>query len=347
MTRHRTIKFVSLALALFGAECAPGTRALAESSFAPDCSGWLQRDWWEPENSRTPGDVAYCARNNQGQDLAHPLREVVNDRFPEDTGASAARALLAAGADPNHRDRYKWTPLTYWALNGRGGYDPNQRNRSEAADEAQVRALLEAGADPNTPRRGNFRSNPASLIPPLSAGLFDVRPRGRLSAATGYSLGSMGIAPNQGWRPLHLAAAFRTPLGAIEALLEHGADPDLTIAEGQDWTALHAAGFAGRPAVIRLLLEHGADPSVVTSRRGWTPLHALAWSGGRNGVDTMDSVKLLLAGGVDPSARDSQGRTMWQIIVKRHGARLKKMLGTGQVSDESRAILARLQKAGS
>ena len=347
MTRYRVIKIVFLVLGLFGAECATVTPALAETATVPDCSGWLQRDWWEPENRRTPGEIVYCARNHQGQDLAHPLREVVNDRFPEDTGATATRALLAAGADPNNRDRFKWTPLTYWALNGRGGYDPHQRNRTEAADEAQVRALLEAGADPNTPRRGNFRSNPASLIPPLSAGLFDVRPRGRLSAATGYSLGSMGIAPNQGWRPLHLAAAFRAPLGSIRALLEHGADPDLTIAQGQDWTALHAASFAGRPAVIRLLLEHGADPSVVTSRRAWTPLHALAWSGGRNGSDTMESVKLLLAAGVDPSARDSRGRTMWQIIVKRHGARLRKMLGAGQVTDESRAVLAKLQKAGS
>ena len=346
MTRYRTIKIASLVLGLFGAECETGTLALAETATAPDCSGWLQRDWWNPENGRTPRDVAFCARNHRGQDLAHPLREVVNDRFPEDSGASATRALLAAGADPNFRDRYRWTPLTYWALNGRGGYDPDQRNRTEAADEAQVRALLEAGADPNTPRRGNFRSNPASVIPPLSAGLFEVRPNGRLSSATGYSLGSMGIAPNQGWRPLHLAAAFRTPLGSIEALLDHGADPNLTIAEGQDWTALHAASFAGRPAVISLLLEHGADPTVVTSRRGWTPLHALAWSGGRNPADTMESVKLLLAAGVDPSARDSQKRTMWQIIVKRHGARLKKMLDGGRVSDESRAVLAQLQKAG-
>ena len=347
MTRYRTITIASLVLGLVGAECATGTRALAESATVPDCSGWLQRDWWEPENRRTPGDVVYCARTNRGRDLAHPLREVVNDRFPEDTGASATQAILAAGADPNHRDRYKWTPLTYWALIGRGGYDSDQRNRSEAADEAQVRALLEAGADPNTPRRGNFRSNPASLIPPLSAGLFDVRPRERLSAATGYSLGSMGIAPNQGWRPLHLAAAFRTPLGSIRALLEHGADPNLTIADGQDWTALHAASLTGRPDVIRLLLEHGADPKLVTSRRGWTPLHVLAWSGGRNRADTMESAKLLLAAGVDPSARDNRGRTMWQIIVKRHGARLKKLLDARQVSDESRAVLATLQEAGS
>ena len=98
--------------------------------------------------------------------------------------------------------------------------------------------------------------------------------------------------------------------------------------------------------MIRLLLEHGADPSVLTTRRGWTPLHALAWSGGRNRPDAMESARLLLAAGVDPTVRDSRGRTIWQIIVKRHGARLKRMLETGQVSDESRAILASLQKAG-
>ncbi len=118
-------------------------------------------------------------------------------------------------------------------------------------------------------------------------------------------------------------------------MLEHGADPNLTIAKGQDWTALHAAGFAGRPDVISLLLDHGADPSAVTSRRGWNP------------TDTIESVKLLLAAGVDPAVRDSRGRTMWQIIVTRNGARLTRMLGAGQVSDESRAVLAKLRTAGS
>ena len=197
MTRWHATRIAFLVLALSGLEFAAGAPGLAESTANLDCSHWLRRDWWGPEHRRTPGDIVTCARKHRGQDLARPLREVVNDRFPEDTDASATRALLAAGADPEYRDRYKWTPLTYWALNGRGGYDLRQRNRSEAADEAQVRALLEAGADPNTPRRGNFRSASASLIPPLSAGLFDVRPEGRLSAATGYSLGSMGIAPNQ------------------------------------------------------------------------------------------------------------------------------------------------------
>ncbi len=170
MTKHCTIRIVTLVLGLLGAECAISTLALAETAAATNCNGWLHRVWWKPENNRTPADVVHCAGNHQGQDLAHPLREVVSDRFPEDTGASATRALLAAGADPNHRDRFKWTPLTYWALNGRGGYDPDQRNRTEAADEAQVRALLEAGADPNTPRRANFRSNPASLIPHFPPG---------------------------------------------------------------------------------------------------------------------------------------------------------------------------------
>ena len=345
MTRCHAFKITSLVLALLGTEFVTGTLASAETATTPDCSDWSGRDWWKPENRRTPGDVVHCARLHQGKNLARPLREVLNDRFPEDTDASATRALLEAGADPNFRDRYKWTPLTYWALNGRGGYD--QRNRSDTADEAQMRALLEAGADPNIPRRGNFRSSSASLIPPLSAGLLDVRPKGRLAAATGYSTGSMGIAPNQGWRPLHMAAAFRTPLGSIEAMLEAGADPNLTIAKGQDWTALHAAGFAGRPEVIRLLLEYGADPSAVTTRRGWTPLHALAWSGGRNPADTIESVKLLLDAGVEPSVRDSRGRTMWAIVVKRHGKRLRKMLDARRISDESRAVLISLQKAGS
>ena len=49
--------------------------------------------------------------------------------------------------------------------------------------------------------------------------------------------------------------------------------------------------------------------------------------------------------GVDPAARDTKGRTAWDLIMDRHGRKLRKALDDGQVSAEGRAILAQLQKA--
>ena len=108
---------------------------------------------------------------------------------------------------------------------------------------------------------------------------------------------------------------------AIQILLDHGADPNMTIARGQDWAALLAASHAGWPEVVRLLLKHGADATAVSSRRGWTPLHRLAWSGGRNLSDTTETARILLEDGVDRAARDAKGRTAWDLIWTATAAR--------------------------
>ncbi|MCY4141321.1 MAG: ankyrin repeat domain-containing protein [Rhodobacteraceae bacterium] len=133
----------------------------------------------------------------------------------------------------------------------------------------------------------------------------------------------------------------------LKALLEAGADPNLTIARGQEWTALHVASYVGRPGVVSLLLKHNADATAVTTQRRWTPLHGLVWSGGRNLADTTETARILLDAGVDPAAaaKDASGRTAWDIIQKRHGEQLQKMLDAGEVPPETRQILAHLHTA--
>jgi ankyrin repeat protein len=102
--------------------------------------------------------------------------------------------------------------------------------------------------------------------------------------------------------PLEWAALFDQP-GAVEALLDAGADPDEK--SGHDNTALISAASEGpdrRVAVVKALLEAGAD---VNGRgmSGVTALHEAAASG-RLGI-----VELLLKSGADVNAMDDSGNT--------------------------------------
>lgn len=78
------------------------------------------------------------------------------------------------------------------------------------------------------------------------------------------------------WAPLHFAAAKRGCLKVIEALVESGADVNLTDTNG--WTALHYAANNGNKPAINYLLSKKADPNS-TTQDGTTPLQ-LAIRGG-------------------------------------------------------------------
>lgn len=62
-------------------------------------------------------------------------------------------------------------------------------------------------------------------------------------------------------RPLHSAVASRDR-GAVAALLEAGADPDVRQRGG--FTPLHGAAHAGDAEMVELLLASGADASLTT-----------------------------------------------------------------------------------
>ena len=90
------------------------------------------------------------------------------------------------------------------------------------------------------------------------------------------------------------------------------------------FTPLHAAAYAGDPAIAELLIEHGADVNA-KSELLVTPLHAAAEE------DHADLVKLLIARGALVDAKEAGGytpltratlkqRTDVMVLLKRNGA---------------------------
>ena len=115
-----------------------------------------------------------------------------------------------------------------------------------------------------------------------------------------------------GFTALHFAAFFGYP-GAVDLLLERGAEVD---AFGRGWmtgTALHSAASREGAEIVGRLLDAGADPNVRQSA-GWTPLHAAAHNG------DLASLDLLLAAGADPAATNDEGRSVLQLAEERGDA---------------------------
>ena len=305
------------------------------NELAEDCRAWKKTVLSEA----TPDDVIRCLEQDPAIVLESDLRgrtllhQVALIHFREAPDARTTRAILEAGADPNARWQFGETPLheiigVRWPLLWR----KPERLREPETTVAMVRAMLEHGADPNE----------RVLTTKQQFG----RPKSVILAVKNRSWDGESVVVREEFTPLMQAIRQNESPEIVRVLLEYGADPDLG-SKHENWSSLHMAAYKGNPDVIQLLLNHGANPRAITTERQWTPLHVLAWSGGQIRADTMESVKLLLEAGVDPTVRDNRGRTMWQIVMKRHGARLKKMLAAGQVSDESHSVLVHLQKTGS
>src|ERR1051325_990972 len=104
-----------------------------------------------------------------------------------------------------------------------------------------------------------------------------------------------------GWSALHLAA-FSGATGAVQLLLDHGADLHVRARNKFKNTPLQVALLDGQLATARLLIERGADPNV-RQAHGFAPLHEAALFGRRDLVD------LLLEAGAEINARADDGRT--------------------------------------
>jgi ankyrin repeat protein len=193
----------------------PGGSALELLDAFPD----IREDPWV---ALTLGDASAIpdATRPGGPLQRPPLAYVTRSRVASDT-VSAARDLLARGADPNGPAAEEWTNLSIACARG---------------DAQLVRVLLEAGADPN-----DNDSLYHSVEPGDSACL-------RLLLDHG--------AVVNGTSALHHALDYDR-VEPVRLLLEHGGDPN----ESSDWPALHHAALRGRsPEFARLLVEHGADP---------------------------------------------------------------------------------------
>lgn len=105
-------------------------------------------------------------------------------------------------------------------------------------------------------------------------------------------------------------AAFFAHGEAVERLLAHGAAVDIPAANPTMVQPLHSA-VAGRSAeVVRLLLAAGADPDA-RQQMGFTPLMGAAGTG-----DT-EMVEALLAAGADPALEADDGRTAADLARER------------------------------
>jgi ankyrin repeat protein len=112
--------------------------------------------------------------------------------------------------------------------------------------------------------------------------------------------------PGPGWRraapgvdlgpetELRLAVQ-RGDLGALERLLEGGADPDQRFVwDGE--TPLTVAALNRRPGIVEYLLARGASVDAITPRL--SALRAAVWQ------DDLETVRMLLEAGADPSPED-------------------------------------------
>jgi ankyrin repeat protein len=212
-----------------------------------------------------------------------------------------ARILIDAGAKVNQTTRYGWTPLLTATQN---------RHYKLAV------YLLEHEADPNIATNGGWRP---------------------LYIATDNRNIESGDYPVRKPDMDHLEY--------IKLLLDHGADVNARVCGVQStpqkcvgdstetrtnftmqWlyedgaTPFLRAAQSGDVTLMKLLLAHGADPKISTTN-GDTPLSVAAGIGWVEGVtferseaDNLEAVKMCLDLGLDPNARDGDGR------VPLHGA---------------------------
>jgi ankyrin repeat protein len=250
--------------------------------------------------------------------LGDDLRDAVRDG-----SVDRVKSLLESGADANSKYENGYTPIYF------------------AADPKIVDLLIAHGAKLNIRDRAGLQSpiedaaEQYDLVPEhretwrtIVAKMRDAGAEYTINAAiymNDVPFVEKRLATDRSWvnkrggaQCVPLRVAARTGrLKICKLLLKHGADPN-AFEEGVGHPIMVNA--VKHPAVVKLLIEHRAN----LRRR-------ITWRGGRSGSwiigdeasalhyavkeGNLESVKLLLAAGLDPNAADDRGQTPLHIAV--------------------------------
>jgi ankyrin repeat protein len=257
--------------------------------------------------------------------LVHAFdRTSIVDRFVELAGERGERARELLEANPEVRAD-PWVALTLGDASlvrdavGPGGPLMRPplfyvaRSRVAADTTAAARDLIGRGADPNGPGGGEWTNLSIACA--------------RGDAPLARLLLEAGATPDDNDSLYHSVEPADD--ACLRLLLEHGATVPGT-------NALHHALDYERLEPVRLLLERGGDPNEPPE---WPPLHH-AVARGRSAA----FVRLLVAHGADPEARDAHGRTAYQHAIRRGNAdvaeTLRQLGAPDDLDDADRALNA-------
>lgn len=235
--------------------------------------------------------------------------------------AGCALALLESGADPQELDE-KGVPAAHGAA-GRGASGVLGQLIRFGADLKAV----EPGAGRGALMLAALSGNAGCVRAALEAARWNFAGADvqgwtalRLAASTGDKecmLALAGACP--GWakaKGLAKAAAQAAKPGALEALLEAGANPDERDEKGG--TPLAWAAALGLEANVGLLLRFGADPNLraLSAQGGQSPAYVAILR--RPGAEAARILKMLLDAGADPMGVSENGVGLMELAAA-HG----------------------------